>query len=138
MNFYAYARLVPKNPSFQNVVTFTIIYKHLAHYLHIVISLHNYNNCSPIIHYIQFLYCIHLQTCIQLIYCMLDVCGYKLNRLPFPAPFQLHCQNVNYLIFYSIALPAASVKCFNKKIGGFFISSNFQDFTDQATLQESF
>lgn len=86
MHKYAYARLVPKNPSFQNVVTFTIISKHLAHNLHIVISLHNYNNCSPIIHYIQFLYCIHFQTCMQLIYCMLDVCGYKLNRLPFPAP----------------------------------------------------
>lgn len=79
MHKYAYARLVPKNPNSQNMVTFTIIYKHLARNLHTVISLHNYNNCSPIIHYIQFQHCIHLQNCIQLIYCMLDVCGYKLN-----------------------------------------------------------
>lgn len=52
--------------------------------------MHNYNNSNAIIHYIQFLYCIHLQTCIQLIYCMLNVCGYWLNCQPFLAPFQLY------------------------------------------------
>lgn len=76
MHKYAYARLVPKNPHFQNMITFTIFPKHLVCNLHIGIVMHNYNNSNAIIHYIQFLYCIHLQTCIQLIYCMLNVCGY--------------------------------------------------------------